>query len=137
MTTRIGKKILVFGTFDGIHLGHLSFLKQARRLGNQLVVAIARDKTVWKLKKKKPVANEQKRLELAQSLKIVDQAMIGDREISSYKIVKKLKPDMICLGYDQKKLAADIKKRLPDVKIVVAKAYKSKKMHTSKLTVNN
>ena len=41
--------VVVAGTFDGIHPGHLSFLKQASELGNELVVIVARDKTVQRL----------------------------------------------------------------------------------------
>ncbi len=127
------KKILVFGVFDGLHSGHIYFLKQARKLGDKLIVAIAPDKIVKKLKHKIPHTNQKERLELVQSLKIVNQAMIGDRRISSYEVVKRLNPDIICLGYDQQALAQDIKKHLPNMKVMIARAYKSRRMHTSKL----
>lgn len=126
--------VLVFGVFDGLHSGHIHFLKQARKFGNKLIVAIARDEVVKKLKHKTPQADEKERLELVKSLRLVDRAVAGDKKISSYKIVNKIKPDIICLGYDQKTLAADIKNHLPNITIVVTRAYRPKKMHTTKLT---
>jgi len=50
-------KIMVFGTFDGLHKGHLNFFWQARKLAvdSFLVVSIARDKNVIKIKGKSPL----------------------------------------------------------------------------------
>lgn len=45
------KKVLAFGTFDGFHRGHLSFLEQAKSHGNYLIVVVARDKTAEKVKR--------------------------------------------------------------------------------------
>ena len=128
------RKVLVFGVFDGLHSGHIRFLKQAKKIkDSRLIVAIAPDNVVKKLKNRKPNANEKERLELVKSLRVVDQAVVGDRELSSYNIVKKINPDVVCLGYDQYKLAKDIKKQLPKIKIMFAKAYEGKKLHSSKI----
>ena len=45
------KKVMVFGTFDGLHEGHLDFFRQAREYGDYLIVAVARDVNVKKIKK--------------------------------------------------------------------------------------
>ena len=58
------KKVIAFGTFDIFHLGHVSYLKQARKLGDYLVVIIARDKTVFQIKKQKTRNKEQERLKI-------------------------------------------------------------------------
>ena len=55
-------KVMVFGTFDILHPGHLNFFKQAREFGNFLIAVIARDKTVLKIKGRLPKNNEKKRL---------------------------------------------------------------------------
>ena len=55
------KKVLVFGTFDGIHKGHLSFLNQAKEHGDYLTVVVAKDSNVKKLKGHKPLNNEKQR----------------------------------------------------------------------------
>src|SRR3990172_4966338 len=105
---------MAMGTFDFLHPGHLNYLRQAKKFGDRLVVVVARDTTVKKEKGRKPVVNEKDRLQLVQQLRIVDNAVlgnVGDR----LKIVEKVKPDVICLGYDQrvdgKKLKNELEKR--------------------------
>ncbi|MHA1679090.1 MAG: adenylyltransferase/cytidyltransferase family protein, partial [Promethearchaeota archaeon] len=63
MVQENNKKVLCFGTFDILHPGHVSFLKQARKYGNYLVVVVARDENVKKIKGKYPLDNELKRIE--------------------------------------------------------------------------
>ena len=46
------KKVMTFGTFDGVHQGHENLLTQAKKLGNELIVVVAQDATVLKLKGK-------------------------------------------------------------------------------------
>jgi len=48
------KKVLVFGTFDGLHEGHKNFFKQAREFGDFLVVVVGRDSTIVKTKGRPP-----------------------------------------------------------------------------------
>ncbi|MEK7084029.1 MAG: adenylyltransferase/cytidyltransferase family protein, partial [Patescibacteria group bacterium] len=54
-------RVLVFGTFDGIHTGHLYFLTQAKKKGRVLTVVIARDETVKQLKQRSPRHGENER----------------------------------------------------------------------------
>jgi len=94
------KVVLCGGTFDILHPGHLLTLKSAKRLGDVLVVVVATDETAEKSKGRKPYNNEQKRLELVDSLKIVDLAIIGERG-SIYGSLLRIRPDFVVLGYDQ------------------------------------
>jgi len=94
------KKVLVFGTFDNLHKGHLSFFSQARKIGDKLVVVVARDKTVWQIKKQLPVFSEAERLAQVSRCKNVDEAFLGSTN-DKYEILRIVKPDVICLGYDQ------------------------------------
>ena len=94
------KRVLVFGTFDGLHLGHESFLKQARELGNELHVIVARDETVTKVKGKEPELKELDRLHLLQNNISVTEAHLGNLD-DKYKLIGKIKPNVIALGYDQ------------------------------------
>lgn len=107
------KKVLVFGTFDGLHDGHLNFFKQAKEYGDYLMVVVGRDSTVLSVKKKLPKQNENKRLEAVQKAPYVDYARLGNEGVSKYEVIKETKPDIICLGYDQiffvEKLADKIK----------------------------
>ncbi|MFA5750875.1 MAG: adenylyltransferase/cytidyltransferase family protein [Candidatus Paceibacterota bacterium] len=123
------ERIMVFGTFDGLHKGHLNFFKQAKALvkNSFLIVSIARDKNVLKIKKKKPYLNERKRMLVLKKTLIADRVVLGNNRNYLLHILKE-KPDIIALGYDQKhftkNLKENLKKRGLDVKIVRLKPYK-------------
>ena len=55
------KKVIVFGTFDIFHPGHEYFLKKSKRFGEELTVVVARDKTVYEVKKRYSLNNEEER----------------------------------------------------------------------------
>jgi len=99
------KRIVVGGTFDIIHLGHIKFLWAAKRLSKntELIVIVARDSTVHKLKNRQPIFNEQERLELVQNLKPVDRAILGKNinDGTIFDILLELRPDIVALGFDQ------------------------------------
>lgn len=104
------KTVLIFGTFDFLHSGHLYALKKAKKLGDTLIVSVTRDSVVKKIKGKAPIHSEKERLELVQNLYIVDKAFLGDSNLGRYSFFKKLKPDYVALGYDQYDLKSDIEK---------------------------
>ena len=130
------KKVMVFGTFDIVHLGHLNLFKQAKKLGNYLVVVVGRDTTSKKIKKITLVHNEKERLEFLKSIKLVDQAVLGNK-IDYYKIIKTDKPDVIALGYDQQnfidKLEEKIKEFRLNTKVIRLKSYKPEKHKSGKI----
>lgn len=97
------RKILVFGTFDLLHPGHRYFLNQAKKQGDYLVVVVARDKNVLKQKGYLPKQDEKTRLKNIKELDYVNEAYLGEKDLRKReKIIKKVNPDIICLGYDQK-----------------------------------
>ena len=127
------KKIMVFGTFDQLHLGHIDFLKQAKRKGDYLIVVIARDKNVLKFKSKNPIDNEKQRKIKTDKIEHVDKAVLGQiRNI--YNIIVKHNPSIICLGYDQKVDINKLKKYFKG-KIYRLKSYKPEIYKTSKIVV--
>ena len=93
-------KVLVAGTFDFLHPGHVDFFSQARRHGDFLVVVVSRDDNARKFKKKKPYFNQKERLVLVAELRIVDKAVLGSSK-DFFEAIKKEKPKAIVLGYDQ------------------------------------
>jgi FAD synthetase len=119
-------KVMATGTFDILHLGHIYFLKEAKKLGDTLIVVVATDSTVRKLKHE-PVNPEQIRLDLIKELKIVDQAYLG-HEKDIYEILKEIKPDIITIGYDQihneKTIEKELKKRNINAKVIRLQEYK-------------
>lgn len=102
----MNKRVLVFGTFDGIHSGHEFFLRSAKARGSELVVGVARDAHVQQLKGRKPLKQEDRRLNEIQSLPYVDSAKLCDEHLSSFNIVEVVSPDLIVLGHDQNELEA-------------------------------
>ncbi len=119
------KVVLASGVFDLLHLGHVRFLEEAKKGGGEnakLIVIIARDSTVEKMKGKKPIMSEDQRCSLVESLKVVDQAVLGYENFDIGEVIGIVKPDIIALGYDQTDMETAVqsyiaKHKLP-VKIV-------------------
>ncbi|MFA4960713.1 MAG: adenylyltransferase/cytidyltransferase family protein [Candidatus Pacearchaeota archaeon] len=88
------KKIFVSGCFDLLHSGHIEFLNQAASYG-ELYVSIGSDKTILKLKEKKPVFNQDERKFMIESLKGVKKAFIakGEGLLDFLEELKEIKPD--------------------------------------------
>ncbi|PNX47026.1 MAG: FAD synthase [Thermoplasmata archaeon M9B1D] len=119
-------KVMATGAFDLLHLGHIYYLKEAKKLGDKLAVVVATDSTVRRLKHE-PVNHEEVRLNLIKELKIVDEAYLG-HEDDMYEIVKEIKPDIIALGFDQlhneKNIKTELKKRKIKAKVVRLNEFK-------------
>lgn len=113
-------RVMASGVFDLLHPGHLYYLKEAKKLGDELVVVVATDNTVRK-RKHEPITPQEMRLEMVRALKPVDMAVLG-HEDDMFLTVEELKPDIIALGYDQdfdeKKLEKELRKRGIKAKLV-------------------
>jgi FAD synthetase len=110
--TRNQKIVLASGVFDLLHLGHVRFLEEAKRAGGEkakLIVVIARDSTVEKTKGRKPIMSEDQRRALVESLKVVDEAVLGYEDLDIGEVIGKIKPDIIALGYDQADMEREVK----------------------------
>lgn len=125
------KTAMCFGTFDKLHPGHLSYLGQARKHGDCLLVVVGRDKNVFRVKGKPPREGEKTRLKNIKKIKFVDWAILGQLR-NKYAVIKKYKPDVICLGYDQQVDLTELKKVFKG-KIVKLKSYKEHIFKSSKL----
>ncbi len=122
----------MFGTFDMVHPGHEHLFKQARALAKKgteafLIVSIARDKNVLRIKGQLPRLNEKKRLSQVAAVPEVDKAVLGALGNHIPPIIR-LKPDVIALGYDQKAYISGLRSALKaagiNPKIVRLKPYK-------------
>ncbi|MCK5659848.1 MAG: FAD synthase [Methanosarcinales archaeon] len=91
-------KVLATGTFDILHPGHLAYLREAKRLGDELYVIVSNSATVEH--KPKPLLPDEQRLEMVAAIKDVDHAVLGD-EKDMFKPLEAIKPDIIALGFDQ------------------------------------
>jgi len=107
------KIVIASGVFDLIHLGHIRFLEKAKEAGGvyaQLIVVVARDSTVNKMKGKLPLIPEQERRAIVEMLKPVDMAVLGNEPLDIAGIIKKWKPDIIAVGYDQNYVESEVRK---------------------------
>lgn len=105
------KKVMVFGTFDIFHKGHKDFFRQAREFGDCLIVVVARDKNVLKIKGNLPRNSEKARQGKIIESELADETVLGSLS-DKYKIIQDNKPDVICLGYDQKVSEDELKSKL-------------------------
>ncbi|HEX8143871.1 MAG TPA: D-glycero-beta-D-manno-heptose 1-phosphate adenylyltransferase [Pyrinomonadaceae bacterium] len=93
---------LVFtnGCFDVLHVGHVRYLTEARRLGDALVVAINSDRTVRALKGAgRPVMSEGERAEMLSALRAVDYVTVFD-DVSPRSLIAAVLPDVLVKGGD-------------------------------------
>lgn len=129
-------KVLAFGTFDILHKGHEFYLKEAKKLGDKLYVIVALDSTVLKIKGKNPRNGQEQRLDKVKKLSSVDNAMLGNSE-DKYAIIELIKPDIICLGYDQNsftnKLSDELIQRNISAKIIRLNSFKPEIFKSSKM----
>lgn len=95
------RKVFVSGCFDLLHSGHIAFLQQAASYGD-LYIALGSDKTVYDLKGRIPVNNEQERLYVMQSLTCVKQAFIsaGSGVLDFETELRAMKPDLFIVNAD-------------------------------------
>jgi len=117
-----GKKIVFTnGCFDIIHIGHIRYLKDAKALGDVLVVGVNSDISVSIIKPTRPINPQVHRVEILSSLEMVDYVTLFDEE-TPYELIKMLQPDILVKGGDWKKediVGSDIAKEtysLPYVK---------------------
>lgn len=102
-------RVMTTGVFDLLHPGHLLMLEEAQKLGDELVVVIARDASAEK-EKHRPITPEDHRRRMVEALKPVDKAVLGHHG-DYYRIVEELRPDIIALGFDQRYDEADVAER--------------------------
>ena len=113
MGKKLFVRVLASGVFDLVHYGHIHFLKQAKKAGGDkacLIVVVARDKTVARLKGKPPVLPEEQRREIVESLKPVDEAILGAEDFDMAETLNLVKPDIVAVGFDQIHQEAAVKK---------------------------
>ena len=98
-----GKKIVFTnGCFDIIHIGHVRYLKEAKALGDMLVIGLNSDRSVSLIKPDRPINPQDYRAEVLSSLDMVDYVTLFDEE-TPYELIKFLQPDRLVKGGDWKK----------------------------------
>lgn len=95
------KKVLVAGTFDIIHPGHIFLFNEAAKIGDVYVI-VATDNNRELYSGERPIIPEQQRLEVVKNIKNVKEARLGRSDNDTLKTVEEINPDIILLGPDQK-----------------------------------
>jgi FAD synthetase len=116
-------KVLASGVFDLLHYGHIRFLEEAKKLGGpdaKLIVIVASDETVTRAKGRPPVIPEDQRRAVIESLKVVDEAILGYRDQDLDKVVNKVQPDIVAVGHDQHEIEEEVKR------LIALKGYKTR-----------
>ena len=132
-------RIMVFGTFDMVHEGHVDFFQQARSLAKEphLIVSVAREPVVARIKGERPRRSEKERVSLLERNTLVDEVVLGQEDGYIEHIIE-AKPDIIALGYDQRgeyvdRLEKDLTDAGASIKVVRLKAFQPETFKTSKL----
>ena len=129
------KTVLVFGTFDLLHPGHLAFLAAASKHG-EVTAVITPDAKVKNEKGGTPHFNARNRMQMVAALKPVSKAVIGDKG-RKWTAIERLAPDIICVGHDQNadhpKFLAQLASLKKKPKIVILRAYQPRRYSSSKV----
>ena len=92
------RRVVATGTFDILHPGHIYYLEESRKLGDELWVIVARDANVKH--KPHPIIPEEHRLQMVAALKPVDHAMLGDKT-DMFRPIQEIQPAVITIGFNQ------------------------------------
>lgn len=93
------KKVITYGTFDLLHIGHINILKRAKELGNYLIVAVSSDE-FNAVKGKKAHFSTEERVNIIKSIKYVNEVIIENSWEQKVEDIKKYNIDVFVMGSD-------------------------------------
>jgi D-beta-D-heptose 7-phosphate kinase/D-beta-D-heptose 1-phosphate adenosyltransferase len=100
MQSRGGKVVFTNGVFDLLHPGHVRYLRDARALGDALIVAVNSDRSVRAIKgPERPITPGHERAELLLALSCVDAVVVFDQD-TPHAVISRLQPDILVKGAD-------------------------------------
>lgn len=101
---------MVFGVFDGFHLGHQHFLTEATKRCEKLIVVVAVPEMVEKLKNRKPHHSYEERAQKIHAFNPKWEIVPSDTEIGTWSALKTFHPDIVFLGHDQVSIGEELEK---------------------------
>jgi len=125
--------VLLFGSFDGIHVGHEYLINEALKYGSHIVVVVAQDSIIESIKQQTPMYSLDVRIANLKERFPETTPIVGDREKGTWSAIKDYQPETILVGYDQhglKEALQDIQEQY-EFTIVQAKAFQPEKYKSS------
>ena len=130
------KRVVATGTFDILHPGHLYYLEQSKKLGDELFVIVARDSNVRH--KPLPIIPEEQRRRMVAALRCVDHAILGDKT-DMFRPIEEIRPAIITIGFnqhfDEEKLRQQLTSRGLSPEVVRIGKYGDDELCSSRLVV--
>ena len=96
------RRVITFGTFDVLHIGHILILERARALGDHLIVGVSSDALNFSKKQRNPIYPETDRLKIIQSLRHVDEVFLEESLELKGEYIRQHKADVLVMGDDWK-----------------------------------
>ena len=127
---RSGGRVLCCGTFDHVHPGHESFLRQAAALGTELYVVVARDENVERMKGRRPDHDERQRQQHVQALGVATEVRLGHPGKDFLRVVAEVQPHVIALGYDQV-APPGLANAFPECRIIILEPHEPERFKSS------
>lgn len=131
-----GKKGVIFGVFDRLHPGHIYFINKAKEYVDELIVSVTDDGVVFDLKNKYPKLLQKERMSDIEYFDPKLKVVPGDTVLGSWSAIKKYKPDLVILGYDQNSIREQLLKdqlSLPKFEVIQLESFEPDKYHSSLL----
>jgi glycerol-3-phosphate cytidylyltransferase len=94
------KRVITFGTFDVLHIGHVSILERAREFGDYLCVGISSDALNFSKKGRNPVYSETQRTKIISALRVVNEVFIEESLELKGEYIKRYEADVLVMGDD-------------------------------------
>ncbi len=94
------KRVITFGTFDVLHVGHVNILERARALGDHLAVGVSSDALNVKKKGRAPVYSQRDRLKIIESLRFVDEVFVEESLERKRDYILDHEADILVMGND-------------------------------------
>lgn len=125
---------MIFGVFDGLHDWHRTMLREAKSHGDYLIVVVAQNHIVQHLRGNLPNLDLVERMEHLRAEDYVNEVVIGDKDLGTWEIVKKRRPDIIACGHDQQPLKEDLEKNFDKIgyepRIIILSSYEPNEPRT-------
>jgi FAD synthetase len=105
-------RVIAFGAFDPLNEAHKDFLRQAKALGDYLIVVVAHDSAIYAYKKRDPIQTEEVRVAAVRDVPGVDEVILGRKTADRYHLLGEIDFDIVALGYDQQPSDEEVREHL-------------------------